>query len=340
MSDGIFLIQGDGGLVEMTEQPYDSEALLQRLLAEYPSLLSGNQMSPAAPRRWLLVTREAGVASEQDGSQRWSVDHLFLDQDGIPTLIEVKRSADTRIRREVVGQMLDYAANAVVYWPVEQVRAYFATTCQSGGVDPEQTVLDFLQDPEADPERFWVQVKTNLEAQRVRMVFVADVIPPELRRIVEFLNAQMSPAEVLAVEIKQFAGQGLRTLVPRVMGLTAEAEQKKSAGRPAKRQWDEAQFLEAVAAAGSEAVAATRGLLAWAQTDAEVVSWGQGKQDGSFLPGIRNNGTACYPIAVYSKGRAEIAFQGLLRQPAFAPGAARRELRDRLAWVFATVRAA
>ena len=32
----------------------------------------------------------------------------------MPTLVEVKRSSDTRIRREVVGQMLHYAANAVV----------------------------------------------------------------------------------------------------------------------------------------------------------------------------------------------------------------------------------
>jgi hypothetical protein len=37
----------------------------------------------------------------------------------VPTLVEVKRSDDTRIRREVVGQMLDYAANGVVYWPGE-----------------------------------------------------------------------------------------------------------------------------------------------------------------------------------------------------------------------------
>jgi len=40
-----------------------------------------------------------------------------LDQDAIPTIVEVKRSTDTRIRREVVGQMLGYAANAVVYCP-------------------------------------------------------------------------------------------------------------------------------------------------------------------------------------------------------------------------------
>lgn len=57
------------------------------------------------------------------------------------------------------------------------------------------------------------------EAGRVRMVFVADMILPELRRIVEFLNGQMDAAEVLAVEIKQYkgpsAGQKLKTLVPR-----------------------------------------------------------------------------------------------------------------------------
>jgi hypothetical protein len=40
---------------------------------------------------------------------------LIIDQHAIPTLVEVKRSTDTRIRREVVSQMLDYAANADNY---------------------------------------------------------------------------------------------------------------------------------------------------------------------------------------------------------------------------------
>jgi len=29
----------------------------------------------------------------------WALDHLLLDQDAIPTLVEVKRSSDTRIRK-------------------------------------------------------------------------------------------------------------------------------------------------------------------------------------------------------------------------------------------------
>ncbi len=37
-------------------------------------------------------------------------------------MVRVKRR-DTRIRREVVGQMLEYAANAVTYWPVDAALA-------------------------------------------------------------------------------------------------------------------------------------------------------------------------------------------------------------------------
>src|SRR4051794_11961433 len=125
MSGLIYLRQPDGTLVGMTEQPYDTEDVLQRLLADYPSLLAGEQVNATDPRRWLLITREAALPSEEGGGGRWSVDHLFLDQDGIPTIVEVKRSSDTRIRREVIGQMLEYAANAVVYWPVESLRAQF-----------------------------------------------------------------------------------------------------------------------------------------------------------------------------------------------------------------------
>ncbi len=125
MVDSIFLLGAQEKLVELRAQDYDSEELLQRLLQDHPHLIAGQQIDEFSPRRWLFITREMGVPGEEMGGDRWSLDHLFLDQDGIPTLVEVKRSTDTRIRREVVGQMLDYAANAVVYWPVEEIRARF-----------------------------------------------------------------------------------------------------------------------------------------------------------------------------------------------------------------------
>jgi hypothetical protein len=42
MSGGIYLVQGDGQLVEMIEQDYASEDRLQELLAKYPNLLAGD----------------------------------------------------------------------------------------------------------------------------------------------------------------------------------------------------------------------------------------------------------------------------------------------------------
>ncbi|HEX2948698.1 MAG TPA: hypothetical protein VHV83_03880 [Armatimonadota bacterium] len=330
MSDGIFLLNENGNLVEMTEQAYDSEALLQQLLAEYPSLLAGKQINPGAPRRWLLVRREAGVPAEEAGGNRWSVDHLFLDQEGIPTLVEVKRSTDTRIRREVVGQMLDYAANAVVYWPLEQIHAYLDATCQEHDIDPDQAIMDLLGD-DTDVEQYWQSVKTNLQAGRIRMIFVADLIPPELRRIIEFLNEQMNPAEVLAVEIKQFAGQGLKTLVPRVMGQTAEAQQKKSAGISEKGKWDEVSFMEALLAnTNPDCVAVARRLLEWGRQRMTRVWWGEGKRSGSFVPILEHGGQTHYVITAWTSGSIEIGFQWMKSRPPFMDEAKRRELLQRL----------
>ena len=235
MKDSIYLIDGESELVELSATSYESEDLLQSLIAKHPHVLAGEQINPESPRRWVLVTREMGVPDEVEGGNRWSLDHLFLDQDAIPTLVEVKRSTDTRIRREVVGQMLDYAANAVVHWPIETIRAKFESNCDETGARSDDQIADLVQadiHDEAAIGKFWQQAKTNLQAGRVRLVFVADVIPGELRRIIEFLNGQMDPAEVIGVELKQYQDTAgtLRTLVPRVIGVTANAQRKKSTG--------------------------------------------------------------------------------------------------------------
>ena len=190
---GVFVLRDEATLVPMAAASFATEDDFQRLLASFPELLAGDQIDTEVPRRFMLVAREQGIADGEGGGARWSLDHLFLDQDGIPTLVEVKRGTDTRIRREVVGQMLDYAANSILHWPVEELRARFGSRCGEEGRDPE-AVLAELIGPGRNGEGFWSQVRTNLQAGRVRLLFVADRVPPELRRVVEFLNRQMQPA--------------------------------------------------------------------------------------------------------------------------------------------------
>ncbi len=110
--DAIYMLAADGTLERVPLQTYPTEDLLQKLIEDYPALLAAEQIDPDDPPRWFLVKREAGIPDSDALSDRWSADHLLLDHLGRPTIVEVKRSSDTRIRREVVGQMLDYAANA------------------------------------------------------------------------------------------------------------------------------------------------------------------------------------------------------------------------------------
>ena len=66
MNSGVFVLNGED-LVAMHEQPYDSEDLLQMLLAKYPDLIAGSDEVTRSPRRWLLVKRRSGSPGARPG---------------------------------------------------------------------------------------------------------------------------------------------------------------------------------------------------------------------------------------------------------------------------------
>lgn len=245
----IFLI-GDGKdrLIALEETKYITEDVLQGFLENYPDLLPGDQIDPDNPRRWFLVAREMEIPDDFNESGRWSLDHLFLDQEGTPTFVECKRSNDTRIRREVVAQMLDYAANGTEYWSMERIRQAAAETAQRRGGTLDEEIARLLGDETTDIEieNYWKRVENNLQNRKVRLIFVADSIPKELRRLVEFLNEEMINAEVLAVEVKQFQkleDEKFKALVPRVIGVTESARQTKESARKSTRHTTKQEFF-------------------------------------------------------------------------------------------------
>ena len=232
----------------------------------------------------------------------------------------------------MVGQLLEYAANAVVYWPVEGLRAKFEARCEAQGRTPEEHLNEFLSG-DGSAEAFWQQVKVNLQAGRVRLVFVADEIPSELRRIVEFLNQQMDPAEVLAVEIRQYVSGNLRTLVPSVIGQTAEAQQRKATGIAPRtsRRWDEKSFFQEVRAQVAVAeVRLVEELYRWATDHATYVRWGKGILSGSFTPILEHGGEEYSLFACYTTGHVEVNFDFLRWKAAMKDPAALMALRGRL----------
>lgn len=331
MANGVFVLKDKDTLVSMGATQFASEDDFQRLLAKFPELLSGDQINPSDPRKWILVRREKSIPSEENGAGRWSLDHLFLDQDGVPTLVEVKRQSDTRIRREVVGQMLDYAANCVVYWPVQELQADLEVTCASQGKSSRDALTEFLG-PEGNEGEFWLRVKTNLEAGRIRLLFVADALPPELRRIIEFLNQQMNPAEVLGVELRQFEGQGLRTLVPLVVGQTQAATERRNLSRTQQRHWDEASIFDDLRSRCSDAeLKVARRVADWMKENGDRLWFGKGQKDGSMTAVFTGSGdTDFYPVILWTYGRLEFQFQWMKDRAFFNAIENRREFMNRL----------
>ncbi|MCY4599900.1 MAG: hypothetical protein OXF27_08265, partial [Acidobacteria bacterium] len=192
MPERIYTSPGDGTLKPLEETVFPSENELQALLADHPELLDGEQIRPDDARRWILVTREKGIAPARGETARWSVDHLFIDQDAVPTLAEVKRGSNPEIRRAIVGQLLEYAAHASETWSAADLRGAFERQCEMRGRKAREEIATLLgTKDEADMDLFWEGVASNLAAKRLRLLFVADRIPDPLARGLEVLNVQM-----------------------------------------------------------------------------------------------------------------------------------------------------
>ncbi|MFC6487707.1 hypothetical protein [Nitratireductor sp. GCM10026969] len=318
----IYMVDPDGGLKRMTPSAPDNEDSMQALVSRYPELITDGD------GELLLIRREQTIADNEDGASRWSLDHLFVTRDAVPVLVELKRAVDTRLRREVVGQMLDYAANATAYWQAGRIADSFTRTAVETGTDPDTALQEFIG--EQDPATFWEQVDANFKAGRIKLVFVADEIPRELARIVEFLNDQMR-ADVRAVELRWFAGEGdIITLSPRIIGeteRTAVAKRSSAAPEPISRdQWlqkhmssDDARTL-----AGARAfIAVVEGLGGVAD-----VSSRQGSIYAAFTG---SDGKVFYPLHLWAEGAlVSFTLRFLHQRSALQDEGVRRRLLDGL----------
>ena len=265
----IWRLDEDGDPTPLTAADYDDEGDLQKLIADHPDVLE--RVTPHDPRRWILVKREMGIPDSTETADRWALDHLFIDQDAVPTLVEAKLSRNPEIRRKVVGQLLEYAAHATQYWTAEKIRASFEA--EQGGEEQARVRLAEFRD-EADAgdgsyEAFWHDAGTNLRADNIRLLFAVDRIPDELAHIVAFLNRNMERVEVLAIELKQFRSAGFRTLVPRVIGRTDGQRSRTSSSR---RTLTMETFLQEFPDGAVREAA--RGLLERAEHTGATISWG------------------------------------------------------------------
>ena len=203
------------------------EDALQTLFEKYPQIIPGKQIDPVSedPPHFVLLRREMPVGA-------WSLDHLFVDQGGILTLVESKLFQNPESRREVIGQVIEYAANATDFWAGGSARQKAMEFWSNQ--NPPKELDQALQEEfggELDIEVFWKKVEENLRNGRLRLIIATDELRPEVRRMIEYLNKEMQNVEVLGLELKCYGEESESlVLVPRLVGQTQAAIDKKVVG--------------------------------------------------------------------------------------------------------------
>ena len=318
----IYMVDRSGTLVAMRPSEPRSEEAMQALVAAHPELIADQDGT------LLLIRREQPINDSESSGGRWSLDHLFVTQSGVPVLVELKRAVDTRLRREVVGQMLDYAANGTAYWQGGRIADSFGATMAALGRDADAELATFLG-AAGDPQQFWAQVDANFAAGRIKMVIVADMIPPELARIIEFLNEQMR-AEVCAVELSWFEGDGgVTALAPRIIGATQRAQTEKAARGTLPPIGRDAWIEQNLGAFGPETVRGAEAFIS-------IVEGCGGRAEVAYTQGsilaydLPPGGSYPFSLSRSGKGSVQLALFNLRDRPAFAEESVRRDLYDRL----------
>jgi len=311
----IFIRNGDG-YEPLTERVYSQEDKLQEFIFENPNIL-GLTNNEGKDLNLIPIAREVPV-SDESGSTFY-IDLVCLDSDGIVNIIEVKRCSDTRIRREVVGQIMDYSSQLCYTGDEKELRvAYESNTPPEGEIEENTAPTEGME-----YEEYWETVKTNLQAGKVRMIIASDGIPSNMKRIIEFLNSQMDTAELIGVDLHKFGLEDFEVLTTSVIGKTEESRAKKERRTPPKRKWDRISFLNDIETkSGPQARSISEKLIQWCEKNNVRIWWGEGYTEASFITvydkntadGVINN----MLFGVYSGGKFYFQFQ-YLRPPFDSP---------------------
>ena len=340
MANKIHIVEGDRFSRSIPKTNFDSEKRLQRILTECPDLLAGDQML-GQDLRFVLIERELNIYSTSPERSIWWLDHLFIDQYGTPTLVEVKRSGDARIRREVVGQVLEYAAHVRESLPPGKMRELFRNTCGSdAAADARMEELLGVDDnaPDEAPrsltariDDFWSTAERALSEHRIRLIFLADELPYNLIRVIEFLNNELEKIEVVGVDVQLYKADQFHILVPRVVGLSTQVLDKRRRANPDRIDRDEESFLaELTTICGDSTTAAVQKIMKWCSENEVVIGFTTTKR-GSFVPEFRLGADMVWPFAINVGGRVKLQLDHLAnRGGGFKHLPAREELLRRL----------
>lgn len=272
MSNIIFSKSGDS-LLEMPISAYQKELELQKIVADNPGILQRENDDVSI----FLVAQEYKISDAPDSDISFYIDHLCIDSNGVPIIVETKLGHNTEIRRTITGQMLDYASRISIA-DLENIKSLFRANNNQETVD------------QYDTQDFWESVAVNISAARMKLVFVADRIPSSLSCLIEFMSRVMQGIDVYGIELTKYDGN---LFTKRTVENIEKTVSRRQSLPP--RTWNKDDFLTQVKdLAGDTAANTAREIIRFCETTSLSCGYGTGRKIGSFIP--RKNGYILFAV--------------------------------------------
>ena len=211
--DGIPTIITAEGAVQMLERlPLQvrnvDEGWLQNRLHQCPEVLPIGEIDPSFGPL-IPVGREIGTAVGP-------IDNLYVSPQGLLTIVEAKLWRNPQARREVIGQILDYAKE-ISRWSYDDIDA---RAKEKAG----KSLWELVREKgDLDEPRFIDAVSRNMRSGAFLLLIVGDGIREEMESLARFIQENNQLRFTLAlVELQLYKLQDGLLVVPSIVARTTE----------------------------------------------------------------------------------------------------------------------
>lgn len=187
------------------------EDYIQQLVHEHPAVLPIAEIDP--------IYEGAVPICREFATPVGNIDNFLVTPSGLPVLVECKLWRNAQARREVVGQILDYAKELALFTAADVERE--AARQHGGGPD---TLLEMMRAvaPDLDDVQFHDSLTANLRRGRFLLLIVGEGIHERVELIASYLQAHAGLHFTFGlVELPIYRlPEGGRLVAPRVLART------------------------------------------------------------------------------------------------------------------------
>jgi len=259
----ILVIEGDK-VTTLDKTKFTEEGKLQDYLEKYPSLIPLSDIVEGASDL-LCIGREVGAGPG-------AIDLLYIDKDGLLTIVETKLRRNREARREVIGQIIEYASY-ISQWTTDKVYE-IANAYLKSNLDE---VMENIGEGEFLAEDFRSNIEQNLKDGKMRCIIAVDELIEPLRATVTFLNKN-STFDIFLLQVSSFEeSETKKVLIPLLFGYA------KPPPPPRVKSNENNFFEDARKRCDTDVIKALEDLYNFTKEKAVYIGWGTGVARRSFL---------------------------------------------------------